>query len=271
MRKDELPVYQHREYVRDLLKREGEPTRGTFTLDHFQKRVDGSIDEVWIGVSKWTGSHAWSEQFDSMIDCLVWLTKDDDEYESPAAQEDIDEMMESLWEAFGEYTIDDEERIEEPFLRFAAGAKREDVWHWFDEWYSKGVHALLYGDDDPEQEARKTELDHALAQFYAEAEEEREVYVCYLLCDTDNCVTHTEDMEVFRCLIDAMPWWLDEEAALVDQGMAPREEDDLAWNEVRQRIESGSQFVSKAMYEWIGKEYDPMNCVQIIVEKHELK
>lgn len=269
MRKCDLPVYQHRDYLEDMLKKEGEPTYNAFTLASFKTNADGSMSEVWYGVARWSCGQAWCEEFDNMIDCLVWLTSE--EYEGPASQEDIDELMESLWEAFDEYTIDDEERIEEPFLRFAAGAKREDVWHWFDEWYSKGVHALLYGDDDPEQEARKTEFDYMLARFYAEADEDRSVYVCYLLCDTDNCGTHTEDMEVFGCLFDVMQWWLDEEAALVDQGMAPREEDDLAWNEVRQRIESGLEFVSKAMYEWIGNEYDPMNCVQIIVEKHEMK
>lgn len=269
MRKDDLPVYQHSSYVEDLLKREGEPTRNTFTLARYKLNEDRSMSEVWYGVAKWSCGQAWCEEFDNMIDCLCWLTSD--EYEGPASQEDIDELMESLWEAFDEYTIDNEERIEEPFLRFAAGAKREDVWHWFDEWYSKGVHALLYGDDDPEQEARKTELDHALAQFYAEAEEEREVYVCYLLCDTEDCGVHTEDMAVFRNLIDVPQWWMDEESTLMDQGMAPCEEDKVSWKEVRQRLESGSEFVGMAMYEWFEHDYDPLNCVQICVEKHEMK
>ena len=34
--------------------------------------------------------------------------------------------------------------MEAPFLNFAAGTHREEIWHWFDERHTKGVAYLLY-------------------------------------------------------------------------------------------------------------------------------
>ena len=59
-----------------------------------------------------------------------------------------DAFLEDLWGLFGDIPMDPEtERLEEPFLGgvFPAGTHREEVWKWFDERYSKGVAALLYG------------------------------------------------------------------------------------------------------------------------------
>ena len=39
----------------------------------------------------------------------------------------------------------DTEKMEDAFLHFPAGTPREDIWHWFDERYSKCIAALLYG------------------------------------------------------------------------------------------------------------------------------
>lgn len=51
------------------------------------------------------------------------------------------EIME-LWLLFGDVPIDDKDNTEEEFLGFPAGTYRFDIWNWFDEKYSKGVHAL---------------------------------------------------------------------------------------------------------------------------------
>lgn len=59
---------------------------------------------------------------------------------------DRDEALEKLWAEFGDIPMNPEtERIEEPFLSFPAGTHREEIWHWFDERYSKGVAYLMYG------------------------------------------------------------------------------------------------------------------------------
>lgn len=56
-----------------------------------------------------------------------------------------DPDLEQLWDAFGDTPINDLDEIEEPFLDFPAGTYRFDIWHWFDERYSKGVYFLAYG------------------------------------------------------------------------------------------------------------------------------
>lgn len=62
---------------------------------------------------------------------------------------DRDEALEELWEEFGDIPMNPEtEKIEAPFIGFPAGTDKEDVWHWFDERHSRGVHYLLYRDAD---------------------------------------------------------------------------------------------------------------------------
>lgn len=64
-----------------------------------------------------------------------------------------DAKLETLWRQFGDLPMDPEtECMEEPFLHFPAGTFREDIWHWFDERYSKGVYHLLYCIDDAKED-----------------------------------------------------------------------------------------------------------------------
>lgn len=57
----------------------------------------------------------------------------------------IDLALEQLWQAFGDISMNPEtECVEAPFLNFPAGTHREEIWHWFDKYYSKGVAALMY-------------------------------------------------------------------------------------------------------------------------------
>lgn len=59
---------------------------------------------------------------------------------------DRDEVLEELWEQFGDVPMNPEtECIEEPFMGWGAGIHREEIWHWFDERHSKGVAYLMYG------------------------------------------------------------------------------------------------------------------------------
>lgn len=60
--------------------------------------------------------------------------------------QDRDNDLKELWEMFGDVPMNPEtECMEEAFLGFPAGTHREEIWHWFDERYSKGVYALMYG------------------------------------------------------------------------------------------------------------------------------
>ena len=60
---------------------------------------------------------------------------------------DRDEVLEELWEQFGDIPMNPEtECIEDKFIGWGPGIHREEIWHWFDERHSKGVAYLLYGD-----------------------------------------------------------------------------------------------------------------------------
>lgn len=50
-----------------------------------------------------------------------------------------DAELEALWKKLGNYTIDEDDCIEEPFLHFSKGTDRMDIWHWFDRNHSKGL------------------------------------------------------------------------------------------------------------------------------------
>ena len=59
-----------------------------------------------------------------------------------------DSYLEQLWAEFADVPMNpDTECMEDDFLNFPAGTPRIDIWHWFDERYSRGVHHLLYGYD----------------------------------------------------------------------------------------------------------------------------
>lgn len=56
-----------------------------------------------------------------------------------------DKELEQLWRDLEDVPMCPEtETIEREFLDFGTGTPREDIWHWFDERHSKGVHYLLY-------------------------------------------------------------------------------------------------------------------------------
>ena len=56
-----------------------------------------------------------------------------------------DARIEELWYCFEDIPVNPEtECIEEGFLHWPIDTNREEIWHWFDERHSKGVHYLLY-------------------------------------------------------------------------------------------------------------------------------
>ena len=57
-----------------------------------------------------------------------------------------DAVLEALWKQLDDVPMNPEtEELEAAFLHFPAGTNRLEVWHWFDDRYSKGVSFLLYG------------------------------------------------------------------------------------------------------------------------------
>lgn len=62
-----------------------------------------------------------------------------------------DDLLERLWEDFGTFPCGEDERMEIAFLHFPAGTHREDIWHWFDDSYSKGVYSLMFPSEDLEK------------------------------------------------------------------------------------------------------------------------
>lgn len=58
-----------------------------------------------------------------------------------------DEVLEFLWDEFGDVLVDDDECILDDFIGFECGTHREAVWHWFDERYSGGLSKLMFGGD----------------------------------------------------------------------------------------------------------------------------
>lgn len=63
-----------------------------------------------------------------------------------AALQERDAVLEALWKQLDDVPMNPEtEELEAAFLHFPAGTNRLEVWHWFDDRYSKGVSFLLYG------------------------------------------------------------------------------------------------------------------------------
>ena len=83
----------------------------------------------------------------------VILEMDDDgnitEIRRPAYATHLSQsFIKELWHKLGDVPMNPEtEQIEEGFYIWNAGTDREDIWHWFDEHYDRGVVALLYPEE----------------------------------------------------------------------------------------------------------------------------
>lgn len=73
----------------------------------------------------------------------------------------LDKLLEKIWEGLEDIPFYEEESkqyIEEDYLDFEEGTSKEEIWHWFDERHSKGVHFLLYEYETNREEVRFTEV-----------------------------------------------------------------------------------------------------------------
>lgn len=59
-----------------------------------------------------------------------------------------DEQLEELWAELEDVLVYEDKRgymyLQNNWFIFEAGTEREEIWYWFDERYSKGVHALMF-------------------------------------------------------------------------------------------------------------------------------
>jgi len=56
-----------------------------------------------------------------------------------------DKAVEKLWEKFADTPVNDQDEIETDFHIWKKGTNKFDIWHWFDEEYSKGLAKGLMG------------------------------------------------------------------------------------------------------------------------------
>lgn len=85
--------------------------------------------------------------------------------EQKNSQKRYDKLLEKLWDGLEDipfYEKDGEQYIEEDYFEFKKGTSREDIWHWFDERHSKGVHFLLYEYESTENENNPEEEEEEL-------------------------------------------------------------------------------------------------------------
>ncbi len=76
--------------------------------------------------------------------------------------------LRDLWDQFEDVPMNPEtECIEDTFHIWPAGTHREEIWHWFDERYDGGVHALLYGDEQPKKASLEEKKAEAVRRMKA--------------------------------------------------------------------------------------------------------
>lgn len=79
--------------------------------------------------------------YDHEQKCWVRLL---DEGPRPILLSSDDRCFDELWARFGDVPVNDDGKIEEPFLYFKAGTDREEIWSWFEKKFEVSVHDLMY-------------------------------------------------------------------------------------------------------------------------------
>ncbi len=67
----------------------------------------------------------------------------------------LDTLVEKVWEGLEDipfYEKDSMQYIDEDYFEFKKGTEKEEIWHWFNENHSKGIHFLLYEHEENEEE-----------------------------------------------------------------------------------------------------------------------
>ena len=122
------------------------PYCGSANLDagSFQSDSHGA----WQSINCENCDKEWFDEYE-MVAITIW--DDIKKPELPINETDlktIDVLW--LWEQLGDVPVDDEECIDTPWLDFPAGTHREEIWHWFEEFFNISVHALMFPSEHPE-------------------------------------------------------------------------------------------------------------------------
>lgn len=133
--------------INDIIKDSGS------NYDYIRKLPLEKMAEAFLDVEWCDGDCAYDTRNHKCEDCLTnWLKSQRSKnvcqpQSSSSEKEYTDTELEELWQAFGDVPMNPEtEVMADNFLHFPKGTHREDIWKWFDQKHSKGIHFLLYGD-----------------------------------------------------------------------------------------------------------------------------
>lgn len=121
--------------------------RSSDISSHLQELYEDGELEAW----KYTYMSQHKEVMERMLECLDKYADCNVPYNTTVdiVIKDVaknillcDEVLETLWRAFGDVPINDDDEIEDPFLDYPSGTNRFEVWLWFDRNYSRGIAGL---------------------------------------------------------------------------------------------------------------------------------
>lgn len=163
----------------------------------------------WYDTVLYTGKDTpYMARFHSMDECVLWAlykleTIGEKEFSyftvvGPAVRiyDEYEQLILDAWDTLTDINVDDDECTEQDWFLFPAGTSRENIWHWFDEHYEKGVSALLYGQGEfpiDEIPCKSIELKLPAGTFRADIETTEEtlhnsIYLSFLPYGTDETI-----------------------------------------------------------------------------------
>lgn len=150
---DRLAAYENTglspDEINDIIKDSGS------NYDYIRKLPLEKMAEEFLNVEWCDSDCAYDTRNHKCEDCLTnWLKSQRSKnvcqpQSSSSEKEYTDTELEELWQAFGDIPMNPEtEVMADDFLHFPKGTHREDIWKWFDQKHSKGIHFLLYGNGE---------------------------------------------------------------------------------------------------------------------------
>lgn len=113
----------------------------------------------------------------------------------------LDHLLEKIWDGLEDipfYERDGEQYIEEDYLDFEEGTSREDIWHWFDERHSKGVHFLLYEYETGKEKVGFTEVYERIPE---DKRDENLFYYECRTCDGETTIERRVTLDFLKTFI----------------------------------------------------------------------
>lgn len=108
------------------------------------KDICGLLSDHWNNIDTcilWAGYQLFIEADWKFVWERIVIQNADAEIEMEFRTQD--ELIEAMWETLEDVNIDEDEYTEQNWFVFPIGTHRDDIWHWFDEYHSKGVGWLV--------------------------------------------------------------------------------------------------------------------------------